>query len=74
MIKIKPFYLNDNDLREIQEPYKSVALIIDKLRLPDANGNIAVTLSFKNTLALSCIRDIAEDLVENSIYLANRLM
>ena len=33
MIKVTPYYMSDKDIQESEEPYKSVAIIIDRLYL-----------------------------------------
>ena len=69
MIKVNPYYQSDKDIQEIKEPYKSVAIIIDRLYLKGPNGNDALSYtSFSNTLALSCIRTIAENLTTHTVF------
>lgn len=68
MIKFYPYFQSDKDLQEIEEPYKSVAIILDRLYLKGPNDKEALSYSsFLNTLALSCIRTIAEDLATHTV-------
>lgn len=74
MIKIKAYYQTEADLQRMEEPYKSVAKIIDKLYLKGPKDKLELSYKeFKNTLAISCIRFLAEDLANNQVSFVNRL-
>ncbi|MCR4602019.1 MAG: hypothetical protein K5683_00620 [Prevotella sp.] len=74
MIKIKAYYQKKEDLQKIEEPYKSMMNVFDRfyLKPPKGSGNYA-TQRFLNTLAISCIRTIAEDLTENQYFFVNQM-
>lgn len=73
MIKVTPYYQSDKDIQEVEEPYKAVAIIIDKLYLKGPHDNDALSYSsFLNTYALSCIRTIAEDLATHTVSFVNQ--
>lgn len=46
MIKLYPYFQSDKELQKIEEPYKSVAIILDRLYLKGPNGNVALSPSF----------------------------
>lgn len=65
MIKLKAYYQTLSDLQKAEEPYGSVLRIIDKMKIMKFEGSIEVSLRFKNHLALSCVRTIVEELIQN---------
>ena len=73
MLKINKYYQTEADLENAEEPYKSVATILDKLYLEGLNNEKALSADFKNTLAISCIRYIAEDLSKRQASYVSRL-
>ena len=73
MIKVIPYYRYDKDIQEIGEPYKAIAIIIDRLYLKGPHDNDALSYSsFLNIYALSCIRTIAEDLAKHTVSFVNQ--
>lgn len=74
MLKIKAYYQSTSDLQKAEEPYKSVATILDKLYLEGPKGMRALpSHKFENIYVVSCIRDIAEDLSMNQVSFVSRL-
>ena len=74
MLKIQAFYRTQDDLQKADEPYKSVATILDKLYLKGPNGKKELSYQgFNNAKAVSCIRDIAEDLAKCQVSFVNRM-
>lgn len=74
MLKIQPYYRTNEDLEKANEPYKSVANIIDKLYLKGPKDKKALSYhSFKNTKAVSCIRYIAETLAKSQVSFVCRM-
>ncbi len=74
MLKIQAFYRTKEELEKASEPYKSVATILDKLYLKGPQNSKALSYErFKNTTAVSCIRDIAEDLAKSRVSFVSRM-
>lgn len=73
MLKIQAFYYTQADLQKADEPYKSVASILDRLYLKGPSGKKYLSQGFKDVKAVSCIRDIAEDLTKNQVTFVNRM-
>lgn len=73
MIKINPYYRTDEDLNKAEEPFKAITRILERLYLEGVNGKKDVSYSFKNTYAISCMRDIAEDLAKKQTTFVSRL-
>lgn len=74
MLKIQAFYRTQEDLEKADEPYKSVATILDKLYLKGPNGNNNLSYQgFTNVKAVSCIRDMAEDLAKSQVSFVSRM-
>ncbi len=73
MLKIQPFYRTQEDLEKADEPYKSVTFIIDKLRLKGPDGKKVLSQNFKETVAVSCIRDLAESLAKSQVTFVSRM-
>lgn len=74
MLKIQAFYRTQDDLQKADEPYKSVATILDKLYLKGPNGKKELSYrGFNDAKAVSCIRDIAEDLTKCQVSFVNRM-
>lgn len=73
MIKINPYYRTDEDLNKAEEPFLSITRILERLYLDGVNGKKDVSYSFKNTYAISCMRDIAEDLAKKQTTFVSRL-
>lgn len=73
MLKIQAFYYTQADLQKADEPYKSVASILDRLYLKGPSGKKSLSQGFKDVKAVSCIRDIAEDLTKNQVTFVNRM-
>jgi len=66
MLKIKAYYQKKEDLQKLEGPYKSMINVFDRFYLkPPKGSNKNASLRFSNTLAISCIRTLAEDLTEN---------
>ena len=73
MLKIQAFYQTQEDLEKADELYKSVTFILNKLRLKGPNGKKELSQGFKDTKAVSCIRDIAEDLAKSQVTFVSRM-
>lgn len=73
MLKIQPFYRTQGDLEKADEPYRSVAFIIDRLRLKGPDGKKELSQYFKETIAVSCIRYVAEDLANIQVTFVSRM-
>lgn len=73
MLKIQAFYRTKDDLENAKEPYRSLTFTINKLRLKGPNGKKSLSQSFRDTKALSCIRDIAEDLTKSQVTFVSRM-
>lgn len=74
MLKIRAYYQTQEALQKADEPFKSVATILDRLYLKGPNDQKALSYQgFKNTLAVSCIRDLAEDLANNQVTFVSRM-
>ncbi len=66
MIKIEKYYTTLKDINTAEEPYKSVASLLDQLYLEGIGGWSRFSPSkFKIPQALSCMRTIAEELATN---------
>jgi len=73
MIKINPYYRTDEDLNKAEEPFMSITRILERLYLDGVNGKKDVSYNFKNTYAVSCMRDFAEDLAKKQTTFVSRL-
>ena len=73
MIKINPYYRTEEDLNKAEEPFVSITRILERLYVDGVNGKKDVTYSFKNTYAVSCMRDFAEDLAKKQTTFVSRL-
>ena len=73
MIKINPYYRTDEDLNKAEEPFMSITSILERLYLDGVNGQKDVSYNFKNTYAVSCMRDFAEDLAKKQATFVSRL-
>ena len=73
MIKINPYYRTDEDLNKAEEPFKAITRILERLYLEGVNGKKDVSYSFKNTYAISCMREFAEDLAKKQTTFVSRL-
>lgn len=73
MIKINPYYRTEEDLNKAEEPFMSITRILERLYLDGVNGKKDVSYSFKNTYAVSCMRDFAEDLAKKQTTFVSRL-
>ena len=74
MLKIQAYYRTEQDLEKANEPYKSVAIELDKLYFKGPIGKSVLSYNrFKNTKAISCIRYIAEDLEKSQVSFISRL-
>lgn len=73
MIKINPYYRSEEDLNKAEEPFMSITRILERLYLDGINGKKDVSYSFKNTYAVSCMRDFAEDLAKKQTTFVSRL-
>ena len=73
MLKIQAFYQTQEDLEKADELYKSVTFILNKLRLKGPNGKKKLPQRFKDAKAVSCIRDIAEDLAKSQVTFVSRM-
>lgn len=73
MIKINPYYRTDEDLNKAEEPFMSITCILERLYLDGVNGKKDVSYNFKNTYAVSCMRDFAEDLAKKQTTFVSRL-
>ncbi len=73
MIKINPYYRTDEDLNKAEEPFMSITRILERLYLEGVNGKKDVSYNFKNTYAVSCMRDFAEDLAKKQTTFVSRL-
>ena len=73
MIKINPYYRTDEDLNKAEEPFMSITRILERLYLDGVNGKKDVSYSFKNTYAVSCMRDFSEDLAKKQTTFVSRL-
>ncbi len=73
MIKINPYYRTDEDLNKAEEPFKAITRILERLYLDGVNGKKDVSYSFKNTYAISCMREFAEDLAKKQTTFVSRL-
>lgn len=73
MIKLKAYYPTSVDLQKAEEPYRSVLRIIDKLKFMKPKGAKDVSTLFKNHHALSCVRTIVEDLIQNNLSFVSEM-
>ena len=73
MIKINPYYRTEEDLNKAEEPFMSITRILERLYLDGVNGKKDVSYSFKNTYAVSCMRDFSEDLAKKQTTFVSRL-
>ena len=73
MLKIQAFYRTQEDLEKADELYKAVTFIINKMRLKGPNGKKELSQGFKDTKAVSCIRDIAESLAKSQVTFVSRM-
>ncbi len=73
MIKINPYYRTEEDLNKAEEPFMSITRILERLYLDGVNGKKDVSYKFKNTYAVSCMRDFAEDLAKKQTTFVSRL-
>lgn len=73
MIKINPYYRSEEDLNKAEEPFMSITCILERLYLDGVNGKKDVSYNFKNTYAVSCMRDFAEDLAKKQTTFVSRL-
>lgn len=67
MIRVTPYYKTIEDLEHAEEPYTTVAKIIDTMYLTGPDGKNALHKSFKFPIAVSCIRTIAEQLSSHKV-------
>ena len=73
MIKISPYYRTEESLNKAEEPFKTITRILERLYLEGVNGKKDVSYSFKNTYAVSCMRDFSEDLAKKQTTFVSRL-
>lgn len=73
MLKIKAFYRTLEDLEKADEIYRSLTFILNKLHLKGPNGKENLSQNFKDAKAVSCIRDIAEDLAKSQVTFVSRM-
>ena len=75
MILLTKHYPNTEAVEKADEPYKSVAIILDKQFLAGSNGIKPLSRrDFLVSLALSCIRTIAEHLTNHPVTIYNNML
>lgn len=74
MIVIHKYYRSDIYLQNSEEPYKSLASIVDTLYLKRVAGNYPLSYSiFDNIIVVNCMRTLAEKLAKNSVTFIKQL-
>lgn len=74
MLKIQPFYRTKDDLEKADEPYRSMTFTINKLRLKGPDGKKELSPNFNEMIAVSCIRDLAENLANSQVTFVSRMI
>lgn len=74
MLTIQTFYPTSDSLETAKEPYRTVAAMINNFYKPNNfEEEPELSMKFKDFLAVSCIRDIAEDLAMHKITFVGRM-
>ncbi len=73
MIKIESYYNELNELNEAEEPFRSVATMIDRMGANKEKDLEPLSMEFSPTLAVNCIKTIAERLTQNKVSFVRQI-
>ena len=74
MQEIKDFYPSSDSLEQAEEPYRTIATMINEFYRPnDFEEEPILTMKVQDYLVVSCIRQIAEDLAEHKVTFIGRM-